>query len=57
MGWDKLCGVRPKAPATDPDLLVPPVTDDVWIAVLEECAMHFHNGVVVDGLGQDKGRS
>ncbi len=56
MGRDKLCGVRPKTPATDPDLLVTPVTDDVRIALLKESAMHLQDGVAVDRLRQGKCR-
>jgi len=56
MRWYKLCGVGPKAPSPDPDLLVTPVTDNFWVTVLEEYAMHFQDGASVDGLGQCQGR-
>ena len=49
---DELRGVGSEASAADPDLLLPPSTGDVRIAVFEQRAMHLPDRRGVDGVGQ-----
>lgn len=52
MGRDELCGVGPKAPPSDPQLLIVPTANDVGVALLEQRAVHLQDGVAINGFGQ-----